>query len=363
MLNSVRSIRATAGKTSLSYCRSLPLLLEKPPMSGFVVGTVARAAPISRGGELMIVDAKGDVLRRTVIAPDDPPIQVDPNARGNGRGCRGVAVINGRIYAASYHSLEVFDLALNRLGRLSDHTFTGLHEVAHVAGTDDLWVTATSIDMAALINLSTGQVTRRIFVRNSPRLAALSDATPMPIDETRDNRLAYLAHAFAEDRGHLHLNAITLIEGRPVALLSSRGMIVDLSAERVLCRDPRLFGTHNLLSLEDGLVAVAGSPRASVLLVDVRAGEIVYECDLLNAAPVRAWVQAVVDAPGPEIAKPGFTRGLALRPTGGLVVGMAPACLVLLARERNTLTFEDLLPLSRDVRVAVHGLAISPELP
>lgn len=308
----------------------------------------------------MVVDADGRILRRTVIAPDDPPIHVDPNARGNGRGCRGIAVVNGRIYAASYHSLEVFDLALNRLGRLSDHSFTGLHEVAHVAGTDELWVTSTSIDMAALMNLSSGQVVRRVFARNTERIAAVSDASPMPVDATRDNRLAYLGHDFAGDRGHLHLNAIALIEGRPVALFSARGMIVDLEAERVLCRDPRLIGAHNLLPLGDGLLAVAGSPRASVLIVDWSQGEVVGEYCLLEAPPVRAWVDAVEEGHDVAVAKPGFTRGLAARPKGGLVVGIAPACLVLLARDGASLAFEALFPLSRDVRDAVHGLAIAP---
>src|SRR5208337_1118904 len=104
--------------------------------------TVVRSAPLHLGGELVKLDwDRKEILGRTQIVPNDPMIH-DLNPRGGTRGGRGILVKNGEVYAASYHTLHVFDRTLQPLRPISNRLFAGLHELCWDG--DAIWATATS---------------------------------------------------------------------------------------------------------------------------------------------------------------------------------------------------------------------------
>src|SRR6185369_5756225 len=93
------------------------------------LSTVARGAPVEQGGELISVDwQKKQVLKRVSIFPTDPPVY-DPNSRGSARGGRGIALLPGELFVATYHSLLGFDFDLKPTRTITNHNFAGLHEV------------------------------------------------------------------------------------------------------------------------------------------------------------------------------------------------------------------------------------------
>ena len=78
-------------------------------------GTVVRAAPVKEGGSLFKMDwDTKTIIGEVPNVPIAPTLYHDPNARGNVRGCRGIQLVNDEVIAADYHTLNVFDLDLNK---------------------------------------------------------------------------------------------------------------------------------------------------------------------------------------------------------------------------------------------------------
>jgi hypothetical protein len=116
-------------------------------------GTIVRAAPINEGGSLYKLDwERKAILREVPIAPADPALDHDPNARGNVRGCRGIRVLGNELVAADYHSLNFFDHDLNLKRKLSHGLMVGLHEIDIKAAS--VWVTSTTLDAALKYSLA-----------------------------------------------------------------------------------------------------------------------------------------------------------------------------------------------------------------
>lgn len=330
--------------------------------------TVVRGAPIEAGGELVALDwDTRRVVARAPIVPPAPSVAHDPNARGNARGGRGIAVRGDRIYACSYHTVHAFDRALSPQGTVSGGQLAGLHEVAPDG--DALWVTSTAVDAAVRLDLVRGEVVELRSPRDLPRLQAALGVTPFDHPRDADLRAAFIDQAHHKSPSHLHLNAVLPWRGRVLGLLHAFGAIADLDSGEVLVRDPRLRGAHNLVALDDAgdLMAVNDTVRGAVLVISLARRRVAGQIALRDLPWVRRYARraAAVTLVGkvrhrlglgpPIYGRPLFVRGLAL--AGDLLlVGISPAAVI--ALDWRAGTFAGAFTYARHPNHAIHGLAV-----
>lgn len=335
-------------------------------------GTVVRMAPLDAGGEIVRLDWEtGRVEARQRVVPTDPALD-DPNPRGSSRGCRGIVARGDDVIAAVYHSLHFYDAALALRRRLSHGLMVGLHEV-HLPSADRVFVTSTAIDGVLEFDLNTGALVRAVWPREMRAFQQRWGLVPMPIDKTEDQRTRHLHQEGGRGPSHMHLNAVTLWEGHLLGLDRVHGAILDLDDQRIVLEDPRLRGGHNLVLLDDGRTVVSNdSLGQTVRFYDLRDARFARAIDLRSfpwvrelertathgESRLRRAVRRLVGRRLPAIAEPLFVRGLAAR-GGRIWVGTSPAAIVSLDVERGTL--EGAFAYTRDVRVCVHGLALSPD--
>jgi hypothetical protein len=332
--------------------------------------TVVRAAPQQRGGELVKLDwERKRIEARVPMAPVDPPV-VDPNPRGSTRGGRGVLLDGDELFAASYHSLDVFDRDLRPVRRVSNGLFAGLHELAWQE--DTIWASATCIDCAARVDRS-GRLLEFWSPREDPVVAERLKLPSLAIDPRADNRTCNVT-ADTLHPGHVHLNAVAVHEGRPLVLLNRYGMIVRLKPTEILVDDASLRGCHNLVVSRRGSILVNDTVRRAIRVYD-RGGKPVKTIELLRDPAMRrirrrhvirevgCWL-AKNGRPhrvfGPlmhnvAVAKPLFLRGLCETSTRTLLVGISPASI--LEVDVDTGEVVDAFQFSKNVHVCVHGLA------
>ena len=332
-------------------------------------GTVVRTAPVVSGGELIRLDWDSKrIVRRVPIVPQNPSVEEDPNPRGNTRGCRGIQLHGNQVLAANYHTIDVFDRELNQLRSISDGLMVGLHETW--LEESKLWVTSTAIDAAVCYDVSTGQRCGVLQPRQSARLRRELDIEAQTLDPTADHRLRFLDSSHTRLKSHLHFNALAGWDGDYFGLLHAKGAIVNVSAERVVFRDPMLEKAHNLVMLGDGLAAVNDTFRATLRIIDLRQGKLVRSIDVRKYPRVQYLlargglstairvIRTLGRAAGPQVARPLFLRGLAIH-DGDAFLGLSPATILRIDLENGRL--KDSFELSSDVRVCVHGLVVTSE--
>jgi hypothetical protein len=322
-------------------------------------------ASVAEGGELVRLDWGSKRIEGHVpIIPTG--VEHDPNPRGNTRGCRGIEIVNGQIVAASYNSLETFGPDLNHRSSRSHGLMVGLHET-RLTDTRHLWVTSTAIDAALRFDPVTGDLLESLWPREMPTLARELDLVPAEIDKTADNRLIHLRQSHGRGPSHVHLNAVAEWKGRVIALFHGPGVIADLTADRILVRDPALRKAHNLLVDPDGTAVVNDSLHATVRVFDLEAGRQIDAIDLKTFDWVRRLRRiGLLDLArrmlrDPRLlrqrlaARPLFLRGMD-RVGDRLFLGLSPAAVVCLDLRSRDLV--DTFRYSRDVRVCVHGLKV-----
>jgi hypothetical protein len=295
-------------------------------------------------------------------------VEHDPNPRGNTRGCRGIQVQGGRVLAASYHGVEVLDRDLNHERTLTHGLMVGLHEI-HLAGDGRLWVASTAIDAALRFDLESGELLGAFWPREMPKVARELRLEPAAIDKGADNRLRFLNQSRGKGPSHLHLNAVAEWDGRVLALFHAQGVIADLTADRILVRDPGLRKGHNLVVRPDGTALVNDSLHATVRAYDLRSARPLWAMDLKRFAWVRELRRrgvvnllrrVLTDPLGARrsfAARPLFLRGMDLL-DGRLFLGLSPAAVVCVDSESRRLV--DGWRYSTDLRVCVHGLDVAP---
>jgi len=328
-------------------------------------GTVVRMAPVSGGGELVRLDwGSKHVEARVPMSP--ARVDHDPNPRGNTRGCRGIAVLEGRVVAASYDSLEVFDADLTHAFSRSHGLMVGLHESAPSGG-GKLWVTSTAIDAALEFDPQSGELLQSFWPRDMPRLARELDLAPSTIDKSADNRLGHLEQKHGRGPSHLHLNAVAEWKGHVLALFHAQGVIADLTEDRILVRDPCLKKCHNLLVDPDGTAVVNDSLHATVRVFDLESARQIDALDLKRLDWVRRLRRiGIFDLVRRAMRKPSLlARRLAARPLflrgmdrvgDRLYLGLSPAAVVCVDLRSRELV--DAFRYSSDLRVCIHGLSV-----
>jgi hypothetical protein len=329
--------------------------------------TVRRTSELSKAGEFVLVDwDRKQKLAEVVVTPSDPSFE-DPNPRGGTRGGRGIWQDGGNIYAASDDRVNIFDLDLAGNRAVSNNLFAGLHEV-YLSSPGRLWVTATSLDAALEVDLSTGECVDAYWPREDPRFQAALDVSPLAVDKTADNRLS---PPLANDPSHLHLNAVGMWRGELLALFNHIGAIANLERGEVVMRDPLLHRAHNLVVRGDEAF-VCSSDRRRVCQVDLAAARVVRVVNLaaldgidvvkmakstFKPSVIRRAASRVGIARPQVVARPLFARGLQV--VGDHVfVGIAPASILRIDWGRGALV--DHYQHSEQVTSAVHGLWVDP---
>jgi hypothetical protein len=330
-------------------------------------GTVIRAAPLESGGELVLLNWEEKSVEATVpIQPRNPPVENDPNPRGNTRGCRGVQRLNGHLIAASYHTLEVYDEHLDLKRTISDGQMVGLHEI-EVTDHGTVWVTATAIDAVVEYDLEEGGQRKSFWPREMSCFQKALGVKPLDIDKDVDNRLRFLDPSGSASESHLHLNAVEVHDGSVFALFNAHGVIVNLTSGEVVLRHDYLQGGHNLDILSDGRAIVNDSFRKAVRIYDLTRGILQRSIDLTKYQWVRDlirwkiptyWSKEAARKAGiidHSVAKPLFVRGL-VRRGDMLFVGVSPAAILQINWRTGELV--DAYQYATNVHVCVHGLDI-----
>lgn len=329
--------------------------------------TVTRGAPVEQGGSLVRLDwDTKQVLGQVPIAPTEPSVQ-DPNPRGGARGGRGVQLIDDSVMVGSYHTLLFFSRDLEPERRITHELLAGIHET-HLLPDGRLWVAATAVDAALLVDLDKGDVVDARWPRESPALQQRLGLTALDIDKDADNRQKWLLRPERSDRSHLHLNAVCPWRGELYALCTHPGVIVNLDREEVVVQDRRLKGAHNLIVLDDGTTLTSGTTSHSIEVWDLAARRSVRSIELTSFPWVRKVVRRHMAAfnarrvlgrlgIGQARAHPLFIRGQH-RMGDRVLVGLAPASLLLVDWRTGTLV--DAYQHSDDVEVCVHGIAAVP---
>jgi hypothetical protein len=330
-------------------------------------GTVIRTAPVAAGGELVCLN--WEARRATAgaaVYPSNPDLRCDPNPRGNTRGCRGVAVVDGQVVGASYHSLGIFDLTLAHRRDISHGLMVGLHEI-HAHDEHRLWVASTELNAALEVDLRTGELCRDVWPHELPRIARALNVPPLPVDKRGDYRAALFRDvAHIRHPSHLHLNALFVWRDQVFALLNRFNMVVNLTRDEVVLQDPYLDHPHNLLITPEGVAIINNSFRHSICFYDITTGRRKRVIRLRDFAWVRrlrgvAWLTNLSNGLRHlrrvrlAVARPLFVRGLDYAGSH-LFVGLSPASILRIDARSGTLI--EAYNYSRDVRVCVHGLCV-----
>ena len=327
-------------------------------------GTIARAAPVSKGGSLFKLDwDRKTIIREVPIAPGEPTLDHDPNARGNVRGVRGINVYNDEVFVADYHTLNVFDRDLNLKRKMTHGLMINLHETQIVDSS--IWVTSTSIDAALKYRLENGALEASFWPREMPQFQQSLNLEPLVIDKSIDNRLNFLDSASFRGESHLHLNAVCEFRGEVYALFHSKNAVVNLSQGRIVIRDVNLKHAHNLIMEEPGVVYINDTRRTIVRQYDLDSGQQIRAINIramrgINSLLFRSVTRAIKEMgvsffnrKSKATARPLYLRGLAIT-EDYIFAGFSPATIVRIDKASGQLV--DYYYHSTDMRDCIHGL-------
>lgn len=329
-------------------------------------GTIVRAAPISQGGSLFKLDWEGkSIVKEVPIAPANPVLDHDPNARGNVRGCRGIRVVNDEVIAADYHTLNFFDHDLNLKRTMTHGLMVGLHEV-DIAG-DSIWVSATSLDAALKYRLENGALEAAYWPREIPEFQRELDIEPLAIDKETDNRESFLDNSAFRGPSHLHLNAVCAFHGEIYALFHSKCVVANLTRNTIVIRNENLKHAHNLIIEEPGIVYINDTHRTVVRQYDLDSGQQIRSFNIRKMPGIKSLVFrssmralremgiSFFSSKRKATARPLYLRGLAITEEY-IFAGFSPATIVRMDKKTGKLV--DYYFHSTDARVCIHGLAV-----
>lgn len=329
-------------------------------------GTIVRAAPINEGGSLFKLDwERKTIVREVPIAPADPALDHDPNARGNVRGCRGIRVHGQELVAADYHSLNFFDHDLNLKRKLSHGLMVGLHEI-DING-PSVWVTSTTLDAVIKYSLDQGMQEAAYWPREMPEFQQALNIEPLAIDKNTDNRQTFLDNASFRGPSHLHLNAVCEFRGEVYALFHSKCVLANLTRGTIVIEDDNLKHAHNLIIEEPGVVYINDTHRTVVRQYGLESGKQIRAIDIKKMPGIKSLVFRSARRALREMgvsffgshrkatARPLYLRGLAIN-EDFIFAGFSPATIARIDKKTGELV--DFYFHSTDARVCIHGLAV-----
>lgn len=302
-----------------------------------VATTVVRGSqPGESHGRAYLIDLDA----RTVTRPIDwNGLDIDWRGHGGGRGLRGIACDGDRVYIAASEQLLAYrpDFTLEDAWR--SPYLKNCHEIDVYERT--LFLAATGFDCILAFDLDERRFTRGIHIESSNfRFKASAfdlhgDEGPLELNKLHINSVACNRHGMYI--GGLHTGGMLHFNGRAVSMAAE---LPD--------------GSHNARPFRDG-----------VLFNDNAAGRLRY-CGRGDGAEDRAMAVPVyerqrlipADLEDERMARQGFLRGLCTLADSLVAGGSSPATVTIhdLAANRRLGSVQ----VSRDIRAAIHGLAVWP---
>jgi len=326
------------------------------------LSTVVRGAPVPRAGELISLEWKTKkILKRVPIFPSDPEVP-DPNERGGVRGGRGITLTRNEVFVANCHSLLGFDYDLNPTRRITNHQFSGLHEIKLVE--DGIWVSATPLGAVHKVDFN-GNLQQSWWAHDDPVVTEKFDNRRFPIDKNADNRLIN-----TQASSKLHLNHVDVHGGRVYASLNNHGAVLRLFPTEVVFHEPSLKGCHNGLITDDGEILLNHSHGHTLMVCDLATGKIKRRINLgefPETAKLLAggkyknvpWLVRMRNfITRKRMSRPLFARGLCRLDASRVLVGVSPATVLEIDYKQGKLL--DMFQLSESPNECVHGLEATP---
>ena len=289
----------------------------------------------SHGGAYLI-----DLDRQTVDKPVDwNGLDIDWRGNGGGRGLRGVACDQDKVYIAASEQLLAYGPDLSLENSWGNPYLKNCHEIEVHQRT--LFLTSTAFDCILAFDLDGKRFTRGFHIESS--------------------HFRFKASAFdaGDNDGPLELNKLHLNSvacnryGMYIGGLNTGGML-HFNGRTVSMAAELPGGSHDARPFRDG-----------VLFNDNTAGRLRY-CGRGDGAEDRAMAPPEydrnrllpTDIDDERIARPGFLRGLCTLTDSVVAGGSSPATITVhdLAANQQLLSVN----LSRDPRAAIHGLAVWP---
>ena len=288
----------------------------------------------SHGGVYLV-----DLDKRTVDKPLDwHTLEIDWRGQGGDRGLRGIACDGETIYIAASDHLLAYRPDFSPAGAWPNAYLGQCHEICAYKRT--LFLVSTAFDCILAFDLDSQAFVRGFHIETSgfqfkaSPFDPLTDAGPLKLNKLHINSVACNRHG-------MYIGGL-----RTGGMLHFNGRTVLMAAEL-----PN--GSHNAQPFRDG-----------VLFNDNSAGRLRY-CgrgggeDRAMAAPKYDARQLIpADLDDDRIARQGFLRGLCAVSDAVVVGGSSPATVTVHDLATNAQLVS--VNLSRDLRTAIHGLAIWP---
>jgi hypothetical protein len=304
------------------------------PLPRLVASSVVRGAELgqSHGGVCILDFASG----RIQYVVDWNTTEIDVEGRGGDRGLRGIAVIGSEVYVASSSAVLVFDRHWRLQHCWQNRYLRHCHEIAAYEGR--VYVTSTGFDALLAFDLDTRSFIHGLHLRiedGSLRLLAFDPRTP-------DG---------PQPSNQFHLNSVTRSRAGLFFSGLRSGDLLRLSDNR-LTRVARLpVGTHNAQPFAHGVIF--NDTAADRVCACFPGNEITIPISAPPGTTTR-WTHAGDS----RLARPLFGRGLCPLSSRYVAGGSSPSTISIYDLQERCVAAQ--LPLSLDIRNAIHGLALWP---
>lgn len=261
---------------------------------------------------------------------------IDVSGRGGDRGLRGVAVYDEHVYALSNNAL----LRLGRDLKLQQTYSCGYLKHCHELSIYEhrAFLVSTGFDSILVFDLRQGRFVAGFYLHLDSGQLRLSAFQPE-------------ARGGPQSSNVFHINSVTAnANGVFFAGLRTGGLLC--LRDNQLSRFGKLpRGTHNAQPFEDGIIYNDTANNCLGVELPGRKVTIPIEAD---PKEVPHWHHAE-DA---VLARPLFGRGLCVLSTELVAAGSSPSTITVYDIARGAAVAR--LPISRDVRNAIHGISIWP---
>ncbi len=305
-------------------------------MTRLVATSVVRGSQKGEShGGVCLIDLQA---REVVQAIDWNTVDIDWQGRGWDRGLRGIAFDGELVYMAASDELFAYTPQFRRVGSWRSPYLRHCHEIA-VHGRE-LFLTSTGFDSVLGFNLDQQCFDWALHVQMRQYQAHFARYDP-----TGTNGPLAL--------NILHLNNVSAdASGMYICGLNTGGML-QYTGERIVMWVELPPGTHNARPFRDGVLfndTVAGTLRYS--------GRDEREDRIMKVPTYDPETLTHRDADTSGIARQGFARGLCVLTESMVAGGSSPSTVTVYDLKDNEMLLS--VNLTRDIRNAIHGLAVWP---
>ncbi len=305
-------------------------------MTRLVATSVVRGSQKGEShGGVCLIDLQA---REVVQAIDWNTVDIDWQGRGWDRGLRGIAFDGELVYMAASDELFAYTPQFRQVGSWRSPYLRHCHEIA-VHGRE-LFLTSTGFDSVLGFNLDQQCFDWALHVQMRHYQAHFARYDP-----TGTNGPLAL--------NILHLNNVSAdASGLYICGLNTGGML-QYTGERIVMWVELPPGTHNARPFRDGVLfndTVAGTLRYS--------GRDDREDRIMKVPTYDPETLTHRDADTSGIARQGFARGLCVLTETMVAGGSSPSTVTVYDLKDNQMLLS--VNLTRDIRNAIHGLAVWP---